>query len=130
MILLNDGKMLEGVNDFIDWLHENGIDNNDLSELMRDFYTYHGHSEQFEDTFRRIYTDKMFDDMYMNDCVHLVGDDYYIAVEQRMSYQNELREIASALRDRSRKGNTRADLAKAIENVVDNMDTMAIQLTI
>lgn len=49
------------------------------------------------------------------------GDDYYIMLESLTDLSNELDTIKSSLLDRSRKGNTRADIAKKVDAVASNL---------
>ena len=51
------------------------------------------------------------------------GDDYYRAEEELRKTQDELRdEIVASLRSKSRKGNTKEDIAKRLEAIISNMD--------
>lgn len=50
------------------------------------------------------------------------GDAYYIAYEEIQNTQEEIRAEINALRSTSRKGNTKEDIARRLENIVSNMD--------
>lgn len=50
------------------------------------------------------------------------GDDYYIAEEEIRNTQEEIRAEIDNLRSTSRKNNTKADIARRLENIVSNMD--------
>lgn len=52
----------------------------------------------------------------------IFGDAFYIAEEQIQNAQEEIRAEIDALRSTSRKGNTKADIARRLENIVSNMD--------
>lgn len=50
------------------------------------------------------------------------GDQFYIACEEIRNTQEEIRAEIENLRSTSRKGNTKEDIAKRLENIVSNMD--------
>ena len=50
------------------------------------------------------------------------GDAYYIAEEEIQNTQEDIRAEINALRSTSRKGNTKEDIAKRLENIVSNMN--------
>ena len=50
------------------------------------------------------------------------GDAYYIAAEEIQNTQEEIRAEIDNLRSSSRKNNTKADIARRLENIVSNMD--------
>lgn len=50
------------------------------------------------------------------------GDQFYIACEEIRNAQEEIRAEIENLRSTSRKGNTKEDIAKRLENIVSNMD--------
>lgn len=52
----------------------------------------------------------------------IYGDDYYIACEEIQNTQEEIRAEIDNLRSSSRKNNTKADIARRLENIVSNMD--------
>ena len=49
------------------------------------------------------------------------GDAFYIACEEIRNTQEEIRAEINALRSTSRKGNTKEDIARRLENIVSNM---------
>lgn len=50
------------------------------------------------------------------------GDQFYIACEEIRNAQEEIRAEIENLRSTSRKGNTKEEIAKRLENIVSNMD--------
>lgn len=50
------------------------------------------------------------------------GDAFYIACEEIRNTQEEIRAEINALRSTSRKGNTKEDIARRLENIVSNMN--------
>lgn len=50
------------------------------------------------------------------------GDQFYISCEEIRNAQEEIRAEIENLRSTSRKGNTKEDIAKRLENIVSNMD--------
>lgn len=51
----------------------------------------------------------------------VTGDDYYILVEQIDNAIQEVRDEIEALRSNSRKGNTKAEIARRLEIIMDNL---------
>lgn len=51
----------------------------------------------------------------------VTGDDYYIFVEQIDNAYQEVRDEIAALRSNSRKGNTKAEIARRLEIIMDNL---------
>lgn len=52
----------------------------------------------------------------------IYGDDYYRAVEEIQEAQEEIRNEIEALQSNSRKGNTKADIARRLDVIVSNMN--------
>lgn len=52
----------------------------------------------------------------------IFGDAFYIAEEQIQNAQEEIRAEIDALRSKNRKGNTKEDIARRLENIVSNMN--------
>lgn len=50
------------------------------------------------------------------------GDQFYTACEEIQNAQEEIRAEIENLRSTSRKGNTKEDIAKRLENIVSNMN--------
>lgn len=50
------------------------------------------------------------------------GDAYYIACEEIRNTQEEIEVEINALRSKSRRGNTKEDIARRLENIVSNMN--------
>lgn len=51
----------------------------------------------------------------------VTGDDYYIFVEQIDNAIQEVRDEIEALRSNKRKGNTKAEIARRLEIIIDNL---------
>lgn len=51
----------------------------------------------------------------------VTGDDYYIFVEQIDNAIQEVRDEIAALRSNSRKGNTKAEIARRLDIIMDNL---------
>lgn len=51
----------------------------------------------------------------------VTGDDYYIFVEQIDNAIQEVRDEIAALRSNKRKGNTKAEIARRLEIIMDNL---------
>lgn len=51
----------------------------------------------------------------------VTGDDYYIFVEQIDNAIQEVRDEIAALRSNSRNGNTKAEIARRLEIIMDNL---------
>lgn len=51
----------------------------------------------------------------------VTGDDYYIFVEQIDNAIQEVRDEIEALRSNKRKGNTKAEIARRLEIIMDNL---------
>lgn len=52
----------------------------------------------------------------------IYGDDYYRAAEEIREVQEEIRNEIEALQSNSRKGNTKADIARRLDVIVSNMN--------
>lgn len=50
------------------------------------------------------------------------GDQFYAACEEIQNAQEDIRAEINALRSTSRKGNTKEDIARRLENIVSNMN--------
>lgn len=93
-----------------------GLDTQDFANLMEQ-YTI---KPQEYPELQKIYDDIIEDNRNHTDGLH--GDDFYIACEEIRNTQEEIRAEIDALRSNSRKGNTKADIARRLENIVSNMD--------
>lgn len=95
------------------------LDAQDVASLIKDaieHYNQHPELEAVCETAVEIFTDnaKNSDGVF--------GDDFYIAEEQIRNTQEEIEAEINALRSKSRKGNTKEDIARRLENIVSNMD--------
>lgn len=95
------------------------LDAQDVASLIKDaieHYNQHPELEAVCETAVEIFTPnaKNSDGIFV--------DDFYIAEEQIRNAQEEIRAEIDALRSTSRKGNTKADIARRLENIVSNMN--------
>ena len=95
------------------------LDAQDVASLIKDaieHYNQHPELEAVCETAVEIFTSnaKNLDGIF--------GDDFYIAEEQIQNAQEEIRAEIDALRSKSRKGNTKEDIARRLENIVSNMN--------
>lgn len=95
------------------------LDAQDVASLIEDaieHYNQHPELEAVCETAVEIFTDNA------KNSDGIFGDAFYIAEEQIQNAQEEIRAEIEALRSKSRKGNTKEDIAKRLENIVSNMD--------
>lgn len=57
----------------------------------------------------------------LNNVDGVTGDDYYIFVEQIDNAIQEVRDEIEALKSNKRKGNTKAEIARRLEIIMDNL---------
>lgn len=129
MIVGKDSKVIADGREFVEYLEDTcGFDAGDIVEgiimLMLEcgFDSPESHSS---DCFARMFYDiaESRKDYYKDHYDGLFGDDYLIACEELQKTQDELRdEIVASLRSKSRKGNTKEDIAKRLETIISNMD--------
>jgi hypothetical protein len=95
------------------------LDAQDVASLIQDaveHYNQHPELEAVCETAVEIFTDNA------KNSDGIFGDAFYIAEEQIQNAQEEIRAEIENLRSTSRKGNTKEDIAKRLENIVSNMD--------
>ena len=95
------------------------LDAQDVASLIKDaieHYNQHPELEAVCETAVEIFTSNA------KNSDGIFGDDFYIAEEQIQNAQEEIRAEIDALRSKSRKGNTKEDIARRLENIVSNMD--------
>lgn len=129
MIVGKDSKIIADGREFVEYIEDVcGFDADDIVEgitmLMLEcgFDSPESHSSN---SFARMFYDiaESRKDYYKDHYDGLFGDDYLIACEELQKTQDELRdEIVASLRSKSRKGNTKEDIAKRLETIIDNMD--------
>lgn len=119
MLVLNDGTMLYDVRSALEYLDNQGITFDDVAQFVREFVDLYKHNEQFEKTYEYMKND-MLDSL--GDKRVITGIDLDYAGEHFSNFAYEIREVADDLNKPSRKGNTRADLAERLENIVDEYD--------
>lgn len=116
-VITNDGQMIYNLNGFLDLVNKQfGIDRLDFAALMEE-YTI---KPQEYPELQKMYDDIIQDNQNHTDCLY--GDDFYIAGDELRNAQEEIRAEIDNLRSKSRKNNTKADIAKRLENIVANMD--------
>lgn len=129
MIVGKDGKVIADGREFIEYIEDGcGFDADDVVEgiimlmIERGFDSPESHSS---DRFARMFYDiaESRKDYYKDHSDGIYGDVYYQAKEELQNIQSELRnEIVASLRSKSRKGNTKEDIARRLENIISNMD--------
>lgn len=95
------------------------LDAQDVASLIQDaveHYNQHPELEAVCETAVEIFTSNA------KNSDGIFGDDFYIAEEQIQNAQEEIRAEIDALRSKSRKGNTKEDIARRLENIVSNMN--------
>ena len=92
----------------------------DVASLIKDaikhYYTEYPELEAVCETVIGTFTDNA------KNSDGIFGDDFYIAEEEIQNAQEEIRAEINSLRSKSRKGNTKEDIARRLENIVSNMD--------
>lgn len=116
-----DNKPIYNFDDFLRLIDDEfGISKFDLAELMLDTFT--GNIEQYPE-FSKVVDDIVKShEEYLHSGDGLYGDAFYIAGDELRNAQEEIRAEIDNLRSNSRKNNTKADIAKRLENIVANMD--------
>lgn len=95
------------------------LDAQDVASLIQDaveHYNQHPELEAVCETAVEIFTPNA------KNSDGIFGDAFYIAEEQIQNAQEEIRAEIDALRSKSRKGNTKEDIARRLENIVSNMN--------
>lgn len=95
------------------------LDAQDVASLIQDaieHYNQHPELEAVCETAVEIFTDNA------KNSDGIFGDAFYTACEEIQNAQEEIRAEIDALRSKSRKGNTKDDIARRLENIVSNMN--------
>lgn len=93
-----------------------GLDVQDFANLMEQYAV----NPQEYPELQKMYDDIVEDNRNHTDGLH--GDDFYIAGEELQNAQEEIRAEIDNLRSKSRKNNTKEDIACRLEHIVANMD--------
>ena len=112
--ITNDNEYIYNANQFIDWLAGHGFDMADLSWLLL---------EAVETTEFKNSLYKQIHDHYNMDHPQdgLVGDDLYRYEEHIANIKSDIQDEINALRSKSRKGNTKEDIANRLDKIVSNL---------
>lgn len=128
LICCDNGAVITNGNDFLEQVQKTlGITMDDFVNGINMLVREHGFASRtsgLEDPVAHMFYD-IYDDgseYYTSSQDGIYGDDFYIASEQIQNAQEEIRQVANCLMERSRKGNTRADLAAQLDNIASNMD--------
>lgn len=124
LICCDNGAVITNGNDFLEQVQKTlGITMDDFVNGINMLVEEHGFTSRTDPLAH------MFYDIYNSGSNYytssqdgIYGDDFYIASEALQNAQEEIRQVASSLMERSRKGNTRADLAAQLDNIASNMD--------
>lgn len=112
--ITNDNEFIYNGNQFLDWLGEHGLDMEDLNWLIRDVVET---TEFKENLYKQIHND--YDMDYPQD--GLVGDEFYIHCEHIDNIKQDIQDEIDALRSKSRKGNTKEDIANRLDKIISNL---------
>lgn len=93
-----------------------GLDVQDFANLMEQYAI----NPQEYPELQKMYDNIVEDNRSHTDGLH--GDDFYIAGEELQNAQEEIRAEIDNLRSKSRKNNTKEDIARRLEHIVANMD--------
>lgn len=119
-IVNNKPEMVLDYHQLLDMIQRDyQLDAQDVASLIQDaveHYNQHPELEAVCETAVEIFTDNA------KNSDGIFGDAFYIAEEQIQNAQEEIRAEIENLRSTSRKGNTKEDIAKRLENIVSNMD--------
>lgn len=125
MIVGKDGKVIADGREFVEYIEDGcGFDADDIVEGIIMLMLERGFTNQ-QDRFSCMFVDiaESRKDYYKDHSDGIYGDAYYQAEEELQNIQSELRnEIVASLRSKSRKGNTKEDIARRLENIISNMD--------
>ena len=116
----NKSEMVLDYHQLLDMIQRDyQLDAQDVASLIKDaieHYNQHPELETVCNTAVEIFTPNA------ENSDGIFGDDFCIAEEQIWNAQEEIRAEIDALRSTSRKGNTKADIARRLENIVSNMN--------
>lgn len=128
LICCDNGAVITNGNDFLEQVQKTlGITMDDFVNGINMLVEEHGFASRIsglEDPVAHMFYD-IYDsgsEYYTSSQDGIYGDDFYIASEALQNAQEEIRQVANCLMERSRKGNTRADLAAQLDNIASNMD--------
>lgn len=118
----NDINIVNDYNQFLEMIQRDyQMDAQDLAQIFMDAVLHYSQHPELEDAITEAVNQLDSDRKSNEDGVW--GDDYYHAKEQLNEVQSELEnDIIESLRSKSRKGNTKEDIARRIEVIVSNMD--------
>lgn len=119
MLVTNDGTILYDVRSTLDYLDKQGMTFDDVAQFVREFVDLYKYHDKFEDTYEYMKND-MLDSL--GDKRVITGIDLDYAGEHFSNFAYEIREVADDLEKPSRKGNTRADLAKRLNDILEEYD--------
>lgn len=116
----NKSEMVLDYHQFLNMIQQDyQLDAQDVASLIEDaveHYKQHPELETVFETAAEIFTDNA------KNSDGIFGDAFYIAEEQIQNAQEEIQAEIENLRSTRRKGNTKEDIAKRLENIVSNMD--------
>ena len=116
----NKSEMVLDYRQFLNMIQRDyQLDAQDVASLIEDaveHYNQHPELEAVCETAAEIFTDNA------KNSDGIFGDAFYIAEEQIQNAQEEIQAEIENLRSTRRKGNTKEDIAKKLENIVSNMD--------
>lgn len=125
MVVGKDSKVIADGREFVEYIEDAcGFDAGDIVEGITMLMLERGFSNS-QDYFSRMFCDiaQSYDDERKDKSDGIYGDAYYQAEEELQNIQSELRtEVLDSLRSKSRKGNTKEDIAKRLETIISNMD--------
>lgn len=96
------------------------LDKQDLASLIEDAILHYTQYPELISCLDTIIEQLDEDEIKNHDGIY--GDDYYRAVEEIQEAQEEIRNEIEALQSNSRKGNTKADIARRLDIIVSNMN--------
>lgn len=96
------------------------LDKQDLASLIEDAILHYTQYPELISCLDTIIEQFDEDEIKSHDGIY--GDDYYRAVEEIQEAQEEIRNEIEALQSNSRKGNTKADIARRLDTIVSNMN--------
>ena len=96
------------------------LDKQDLASLIEDAILHYTQHPELNSCLDEVVERLDEDEIKSHDGIY--GDDYYRAVEEIQEAQEEIRNEIEALQSNSRKGNTKADIARRLDVIVSNMN--------
>ena len=98
------------------------LDKQDLASLIEDAILHYTQYPELISCLDEIIEQLDEDEIKSHDGIY--GDDYYRAAEEIREAQEEIRNEIEALQSNSRKGNTKADIARRLDVIVSNMNNI------